>query len=383
MFRYRTPLLACLLLLPLLPACGRATAEGENAEGSCRDCHRKLNPGLVADLESSPHENVPVTCEMCHGDDHDEIFAVKGEVSPAVCAECHPKEWEEFSRSRHGRVLPGTEREALLQEQSFFAGGCSNVAGCHSIQRSYPDGTVGRCGACHPTHAFSNHEARNPRVCIGCHGGEDHPQYRAWLRSAHSLKATSGEGFIADCVECHGTHDVSDAVTHGLSPETNEKKPCSVPTLSREEFGKRRAIMLDRCRKCHGIRFAREALRLGDRFRREWAMMRDEAKEIVEGLQRDGLLERPPEDRVPNPLCGTAARLGGKQIYDTDASEAEAEYLHIHFILYPSLWRAVYHTDPLRVSWEETEKFKAEISKLRALDARLRREAAAEKEEER
>jgi hypothetical protein len=364
-----------LFVLLILPACGFDPVEGAGEEQTCRECHRKLNPGLIRDLESSPHENAGVTCETCHGDDHDRIFAVKGEVSPLVCAECHPKAWEEFSRSRHGRVLPGTNREPVYREYALTVGGCGTMSGCHAIQRPYPDGSIGRCGSCHPTHAFSNHEARNPRVCIGCHGGKDHPQYEAWLRSAHSLSATSGEGFIADCVECHGTHDVSDAVTHGLSPETASPGKTSIPTLSVEEFRKKRDVMLGRCRKCHGTRFAREALKLADDFRRKWLLMRDEAKSIVAGLQRDGLIEPGHDERLPNPLCGAAARLGGPQLFDFSTSEAENIYFRLHFIDYAALWRAVFHTDPLRVSWEENEAFKEDLNRLRQIDRELRAKA--------
>ncbi|MEN8151319.1 MAG: multiheme c-type cytochrome [Planctomycetota bacterium] len=373
-------ILICLAFLA--SACGVAAVEGSDSEQTCRECHRKLNPGLIADLESSPHEDAGVTCETCHGDDHDQIFAVKGEVSPMVCAECHPKAWEEFSRSHHGRELPGTDREALWQEYSFTAASCSTVLGCHAIQKPYPDGSIGRCGSCHPTHAFSNHEARNPRVCIGCHGGKDHPQHAAWLRSAHSLKATDGEGFIADCVECHGTHDVSDAVTHGLSPETASPGKTSIPTLPVAEFRKKREVMLDRCRKCHGTRFAREALKMADDLRRRWLIMRDEAKAILAGLQRDGLIEPPHDQRLPNPLCGPAARLGGPQLFDHFRTEAETIYFQMHFIDYAALWRAAYHTDPLRVGWEENEDFKAKLNRLRQIDRDLRARAAPEESRE-
>jgi len=374
------PRLLIFLLAVSLSACGFDPAEGAGDGKTCRECHRKLNPGLIKDLESSPHEAAGVTCETCHGNDHDLIFAVKGDVSPLVCAECHPKAWEEFSRSHHGRELPGTDHEPLWREYSFTAASCSTISGCHAIQRPYPDGSIGRCGSCHPTHAFSNHEARNPRVCIGCHGGKDHPQYAAWLRSAHSLKATSGEGYIADCVECHGTHDVSDAVTHGLSPETASPGKTSIPTLSVKEFRKKRDVMLGRCRKCHGTRFAREALKLADDLRRRWLLMRDEAKAILTGLQEDGLIDPPHGERLPNPLCGAAARLGGPQLFDNFTTEAESIYFRMHFIDYAALWRAAFHTDPLRVGWEENEEFKGKLNRLRQIDRDLRTRAAAKKE---
>lgn len=364
-------------------AAGKAKAPAEAETESCRGCHRKLNPGLIADLESSPHERVPVTCEECHGDDHDVIFAVKGAVSPLVCAKCHEKEWIEFSRSRHGRHLKDGLVDPTLREHFASVGSCSVTTGCHSIQQKYPDGSVGKCGACHPTHSFSNHEARNPRVCLTCHAGADNPQYEIWLRSAHSLASPSKDGFIADCVECHDTHDVSAGLTHGLSPAVRETPPTFTPVLAVEEFAKNRELMLSRCRKCHGTRFARDALALADRWRWRGAILVEEAGDIVARLAKDGLLDPAPEDRVPNPVAGAKLRLGGAQIYDLVMSKAERIYYDMRYHLYPAMWRGAYHNDPERVVWELNDALKTSLDELRDLSNGLRRARANAEEESR
>ena len=140
--------------------------------------------------------------------------------------------------------------------------------------------------------------------------------------------------------------------------------------------------MLGRCRKCHGTRFAREALKLADDLRRRWLLMRDEAKAILMGLAKDGLIDPPHDTRIPNPLCGPAARAGGPQLFDLDTTEAESIYFRMHFIEYAALWRAAFHTDPLRVSWEENEEFKAKLNRLRQIDRDLRAGAAERKRRE-
>jgi hypothetical protein len=372
-------LFATAILLTALStgaACG-ADAEAlarqaADSEQSCRECHRKLNPGLIADLEASPHEKVPVTCEECHGSDHDEIFAVKGAVPPSVCARCHPDEYEEFRRSRHGRLLK-VKAMPTFREFSVVLGGCTTTTGCHSIQQPYPDGSVGKCGACHPTHTFSNHEARNPRVCYTCHAGADNPEYEIWLRSAHSLASPSRKGHIADCVECHDTHDVSAGVTHGLSPVATEKPPLFVPTLEMKEFKREREVMLGRCRSCHGTRFAREALVKADAWRRRGAILVQEAGRIVGGLAKDGLLDPPPRERTPNPVHGTVLRLGGAQIFDMDASLPERIYYDMRFHLYPVLWRGAFHNDPERMAWEWNDALKSALDRLRDIERRLRK----------
>lgn len=367
-----------LLAAAALAACGDAgagPADPAAAEQSCRECHRKLNPGLIADLEASPHERVPVTCEECHGSDHDEIFAVKGEVPPTVCARCHEKEWTEFARSRHGRYLKEGKVDPTLRVHFASVGSCSLTTGCHSIQKKYPDGSVGRCGGCHPTHTFSNHEARNPAVCLTCHAGRDNSEFEMWSRSAHSLKSPSRDGLIADCVECHDSHDVSVGMTHGLSPVARETPPLFVPTLSVEEFTEARQAMLDRCRKCHGTRFAREALALADKWRRQSAMLVEEAGRIVGALEADGLLRPAPAAREPNPATGANLALGGGQIYDLSTSLPERIYYDMRFHVWPALWRGAYHNDPERVVWELNDELKAMLDQLREVDRSLRAEA--------
>ena len=178
-------------LMLLLAACGRpdATVAAATAkQETCEECHERLNPGLLADHNASPHASIPLSCDDCHGTDHDAIFAQNGAVPPTTCARCHKDAYDAFAKSRHGRRLKDGKLDALLEETMVATGGCTSTNGCHTIQTPYADGSVGRCGACHVTHAFRNAEAREPRVCIGCHGGTDHPQHRAWLRSARKRR---------------------------------------------------------------------------------------------------------------------------------------------------------------------------------------------------
>jgi hypothetical protein len=373
MLRFR----GILPLLVLAAACGQggegaAAIEAPQTE-SCRECHRRLHPGLVADDEASPHRNIELDCEDCHGTDHDLIFAVKGDVPPTVCARCHMEAYQAFARSRHGKRLREGKLDALLDPLMPATGGCTATGGCHNIQRVYSDGSVGRCGACHITHAFRNKEARDPRVCIHCHEGTDMPEYRTWLRSAHSLPALKGTGHVADCVECHGTHDISDAIVRGVPPVQDEKAVTSVPMAVPEQFEKARGVMMKRCLKCHGSRFARPPLELADRWRSRGAQMLDEAQRIVRALHADGLLDPPPKERLKNPVAGHALALGGAQIFDETTSLPERIYYEMHFHHYPALWRGAYHIDPERMPWEANDDLKSALDRLRAIDRELRR----------
>jgi len=340
---------------------------------TCEGCHAKINPGLVAEHNASPHMSIPLTCEACHGTDHNQMFASNGAVPPTVCAPCHQEAYDEFRKSRHGKRLREGKLDALLLAAPLPVGGCTATGGCHSIQKVYEDGSVGRCSACHPMHAFSNAEARNPRVCIGCHGGIDHPQYEAWLRSAHSFAAPTGQGFIADCVECHGTHDVGSGIVHDLPPSQHAEQPALLPVATREEFEAARSIMLARCASCHTRKFAGAALTLGDRWRTRGAAMLKTAADIVKELHKDGLLEPPLTTRPKNPVTGHGLRLGGAQIFDQSVSLPERIYYEMYFQLYPAMWRAAYHTDPERIVWEFNDKLKDALDRLRAADREVRR----------
>ena len=371
------------LLLLFAAACGRGDGAASTASiwrsekgESCADCHRRINPGLVADHDASPHESIPLQCENCHGTDHEKIFADQGAVPPTVCGACHAKAYEAFARSRHGQRLKGGKLDALLDERLTATGGCTATNGCHTIQRVYADQSVGRCGACHLTHAFRAKPARDPQVCIGCHEGVDHPQYRAWLRSAHSRGSPAGKGaLVADCVECHSDHEVSDAVTHGLPPLLDAPADSIVPRADPEEFRLARKTMLQRCRRCHSERFAKSALERADFWRVQGARLLDQAALIVRRLHGDGLLAVAPEQRAANPVAAHGLRLGGLQIFDQTMSLAERLYYEMHFQHYPALWRAAYHTDPERVTWEPNDALKSALDRLRALDREARRAA--------
>ena len=115
---------------------------------------------------------------------------------------------------------------------------------------------------------------------------------------------------------------------------------------------------------------------MADRWRRQGAILVEEAGKIVGRLARDGLLDPPPDERMPNPVHGTVFRLGGAQIYDMDTSEPERIYYDMRFHLYPALWRGAYHTDPERMVWELNDRLKGRLDSLRDLARRLEERGA-------
>ncbi|MFQ5845984.1 MAG: multiheme c-type cytochrome, partial [Planctomycetota bacterium] len=238
---------------------GQSATEGE----SCADCHRRRQPGLMAQWDPSVHAREKVTCEECHGDDHEAIFAEEGRVPAARCQGCHPEETLEFRRSVHGRAVADALKNARLMAQipAMQRRGC---LGCHDMGGKQG----GRCNSCHVAHRFSSADARRPEACGGCHMGPDHPHIEAWEASKHGIVygATHDDAQAPTCATCHmpkGTHDVSGGITIGRAGSgavlEGEEAPIPMKVIDRETARVERERMLERCQQCHTPRMARRA----------------------------------------------------------------------------------------------------------------------------
>jgi hydroxylamine dehydrogenase len=226
------------------------------ASDSCLDCHAEETPGIVKQWQQSKHPGAEVGCDGCHlakdgdpsGYDHNG-FKVTAVPSPKYCADCHKKEVDEYSNSKHAWTafigplkpywLKATDQglDPLAQETAkklnpeeiakraltplFPDSGILKKIGllddkdynhnnvvlgcieCHGsfliagkdgelqgwpnagVGRINPDGSLGACSACHTRHTFSVAEARKPETCGQCHLGPDHPQAEIYEESKH------------------------------------------------------------------------------------------------------------------------------------------------------------------------------------------------------
>ncbi len=229
---------------------------GESSSDECIECHKPGMPGIIKQWEESKHSEAGVGCYNCHeakpedpsGYEHNgyEITAVP---SPRYCAECHPDEVEQNSKSKHawaafmGPLKPyyikakaegldpfSQETARLLDPEKmaktaltplFPDSGILKKIGlldnpeyhhnnvnlgcieCHGsfiiaepdgtlkgwpnvgVGRINPDGSLGTCTSCHARHKFSIEEARKPETCGQCHLGPDHPQHEIYEESKH------------------------------------------------------------------------------------------------------------------------------------------------------------------------------------------------------
>ncbi len=255
---------------------GGPLAAAQEQQDACLECHRKEEPGLVAQLLDSKHGKEGVTCLDCHGarESDADAFEHYGEniaviVSPRDCSVCHRQEYLQQKGSHHakaGQILGSLDN--LLGE--VVAGEPAVVVGCRQCHGSVvkvdengrptadtwpntgmgrinPDGSRGSCAACHTRHAFSSAQARQPEACGKCHLGPDHPQIEIWNESKHGIlyhanrekmnldadEWRAGKEYVTGptCSSCHisaagdqpVTHDVGERISWTLRPAVSTK----------------------------------------------------------------------------------------------------------------------------------------------------------------
>ena len=323
-----------------------------------------ITGSAIRDWQLSRHFEMGVGCAGCHLPAQGTAAAITGAsascedkrvrrgVSPRNCAACHADQFEQFSKGKHAAAwVAMTAMPTTAEQPKAIIEGEKGCGGCHRIGRD-----EGKCDSCHTRHLFAAAEARRPEACMTCHMGFDHPQWEMYSTSKHgSIYATQGARWdwnvkLADwfdnpekaslerprapvCSTCHmpkGDHTVRTAwgflalrlpekdpewlqyrqkILIGLGVLTPEGQPTArldvvkvgkVARLSAEEWQAERDRMIAVCTNCHARSFAQQNLDAADSIIKESDKLMAEALDIVEGLYRDGLLER-PKDRPPHP----------------------------------------------------------------------------------
>ncbi len=241
--RYLVAVLSILFLLSLLLVAYHESKRHRIEEGlepvvtaaneGCVDCHTKDSPALVMEWERSRHAELGVGCVDCHKANPEDVDAWNHEgaviaalVTPKDCANCHLREFEEFSRSHHakaGEILASLDN-VLAEKAAGMPGNIADAVNgcwqCHGtivkfardeqgeikrtgkenkpvidpdtwpnsgMGRLNPDGSKGSCHACHSRHAFEAKLSRSPENCGKCHMGPDHPQIEIYNESKHGI----------------------------------------------------------------------------------------------------------------------------------------------------------------------------------------------------
>lgn len=265
--------------------------------GSCLACHNQYTPGIVKQYGDSKHAANRVSCLDCHSGKNSGKLAVNhnGNLivyrpTPRNCSKCHPKEYQQFDKSRHsapawyaqtgstaftdqqlkryGLPMTGKYNDLFNMEGAAITKmGCEV---CHGIGKPNTDDSYGDCSKCHLSHNFSLAQARKPEICGSCHLGPDHPQKEIYEESLHGVlyahkgdnwnwNATPGtlssKNFDAPtCAICHisafgsapGTHNVGERLSWKLTPAQAEK---------RQEWASNRGKMKTICLECHSTAY--------------------------------------------------------------------------------------------------------------------------------
>jgi hypothetical protein len=410
----RGQILLVVFLGMFLPFAGGAYAE------ECRDCHKKVTPGIVGQWEAGKMSK-HFSCDACHGKEHRTMddYEKAGFPTPETCKACHVQQYEQFMEGKHSLAWIAMRAMPMIAHQPtpVVGEGFKGCSGCHKIGikpeedlREFKRGYgTGSCDSCHTRHKFSKEEALDPRACQTCHMGFDHPQWEMWSTSKHGTvwqieKALpDGDPTRAPkCQTCHmkdGDHAVitpwgflalrvpeddeewwKDRVTIlqalGVLDEKGNPtqrfelvKAGKVARLSKEEFQEIRREYVEACGQCHSSGFVEQHFNSCDEIIRETDRLLAEGIQEVKDLYDEGLLSKPVGWEFAPDLL---------QFYEA-ATPIEQE-LYLMFLEYRMrAFQGCFHANPDYMHWYGWAEMKKALTDIKTEAARMREEAPKEK----
>jgi hypothetical protein len=348
--RFLFSILTSAVICTFVHAAGRNSKTGTTTlkvAPLCVECHKKITPNIVSDWQQSKHSQNDIDCSTCHGENHTRMDdAARAEIpTPQTCANCHPTQFEQFSKGKHALAWASMKAMPTIHWQPMaLTEGMKGCGGCHKIglkteaeiaglKKSGQGFGLASCDACHTRHTFSVLEARQPQACQTCHMGFDHPQWEMYSASKHGVRQLLKQNgtlpptvSAPSCQTCHmqeGNH----AVRTGWGflalrlPMPEDKQwaadratimqalgvldPTGKPTarlavakavdmvrLTQEDWQQERDKMLKTCNQCHSLNFAKGELGKGDQMIKEADRLMAQAIQIVAGLYKDGVLKK-------------------------------------------------------------------------------------------
>ncbi|MBW1744285.1 MAG: CopD family protein, partial [Deltaproteobacteria bacterium] len=329
---------------------------------ACVECHRLETPGYFADWEYSLHAKTNVTCLHCHrADEGDEDVSrehfkqyeradreygteayrtpVSAVVTPRDCSRCHPREVEQYGRSKHANTM-----EILWKIDPWLNKGMNSdlerAAGCYhchgtilrtidgqldpetwpnvGVGRINLDGSKGSCTSCHTRHRFSVMESRKPEACGQCHLGPDHPQIEIYMESKHGdIYRAFGDQYNWDaplgrwkpgidyraptCAACHmsgsgsvlTSHDVTERLAWEIQAPLTIRPSDFKPFPAKTNHEVERQKMTEICMQCHGKTWVDGHFAKLDKVVQEYNdVYFKPAKAMLDDLYGKGLLDK-------------------------------------------------------------------------------------------
>ena len=364
------------------------SVEGRFRGEQCVQCHEGITPGIVNDWRASGHARAtePVTCDLCHGDDHRKLRL----PTPEVCGGCHEKQHGEFrDEARYGFPSHVLAMERVVDAAHFVDKPKAEVQSCvqcHSVAT--------KCDSCHSRHRFDPAEARRPEACITCHAGPPHPDDETFFASAHgrlyqeegadwdwSRPLAKGNYKGPTCAYCHmegGRHQVAHKSLWQFGiKEIN-------PHTSGNRVLRERWVAV--CTDCHGEAESRVWLAGLDAERKTaWDKLYT-AERLLKDLRSDDLLHPGPGERPPYPndwldLWWPRARIGffeGQASAFYNVSGIERDYFEMWYFDNLGSYKAAAHGDAAGVERGHAALDRA-LTRIKAKAAELRNLGEAER----
>lgn len=283
----RPKVIAVLFLVGVFAVMANAQSRGND---QCFVCHQGVGDPVAELYVTDIHYKKNISCAKCHGgnshsEDMDEAMSKqagfvgvpRGDQISERCARCHadaqymkafnPKtptdQFSKYTESVHGqKTIAGGER--LMQ--------CTT---CHGVHDILP--------VRHPRSKVSS--ANVVQTCVRCHGnasfmrqynpGLPIDQFEKYKTSEHGRRWLGGDRKVAECVSCHGSHDILPASdvrssVHGINlparcstchSNAEYMKEYKIPTNQFERFSEsvhgrklleQHDISAPSCNDCHG-----------------------------------------------------------------------------------------------------------------------------------
>jgi predicted CXXCH cytochrome family protein len=260
------------------------------ASDQCLVCHDALGDRPSVLFTKDVHRSKGISCAGCHGgnpnkEDMEESMdrragftgVPKGDDISKACASCHsdPDRMKQF-----GSSLPTNQWDMLQagvhaklsvsgKEHIVRCTTCHDAHGIVSVKNSsspvHPLKVVNTCSKCHNDAQFMR--SYNPSLPV-----DQLPKYRT---SVHGMRNAKGDVRVAECVNCHGSHEIRSAsdvksLVHPTNIPTtcarchadaDYMKPYKIPTDQYDGFVRsvhgvalleKKDVAAPACNDCHG-----------------------------------------------------------------------------------------------------------------------------------
>ncbi len=405
------------------PAADQKTAPAKkpsSAVDKCVDCHSKVSPNVVNDWKISKHATVGISCDACHGTEHDNFqnASLARIPTPETCGSCHADRVEQFKKGKHAIAWAAMEAMPTIHYQPMsMTEGMKGCGGCHKIGLKTPEqiATLSKngvrfgnasCDSCHTRHTFSLEEARSPQACKTCHMGFDHPQWEMYDSSKHGvrenlkqLKIQNAESAAPTCQTCHmqeGNHEVRTAwgflavrlpmpedpewtadrvtVLQALGVLDPDGKPtklldvvkaADLARLDQASWQTERDKMLKTCNQCHSANFAKDQLQHGDDMIKNADHLMAQGIREVAALYKEGVLPKPSNYPYAFPNLLTFH----------DAPTVVEQKLFVMFLEHRMrTFQGTFHASPDYALWYGWSEMQRDLTEIKELSTQMRRE---------